>query len=101
MAVIQVRCSDELKQKATELYEKLGLSLSSAIRMFLARSVGVQGAPFPMMIDSYEPKPADPETFEILRRIQEKSKEKGLDKMTLEEINEEIRLAREERKNKN
>ena len=101
MAIIQFRVSDELKDQATEVYKKLGLDLSSAIRMFLMRSVDVNGIPFSTVIKE-EKKPYDGnEAVELLNKIAERSKSLGLDKMTLEEINEEIRLAREERKRKN
>jgi DNA-damage-inducible protein J len=99
MAIIQLRVSDQLKDEATELYNKLGLDLSSAIRMFLARSVGVKGIPFPMMVDEPNPVIAD-EAVKVMRECQEISQKNGNDKMTLDEINEEIRLAREERKKK-
>jgi DNA-damage-inducible protein J len=101
MAIIQFRVSDELKDQATEIYKKLGLDLSSAIRMFLMRSVDVNGIPFSTVIKE-EKEPYDgKEAVRILNEIAERSKQLGLDKMTLEEINEEIRLAREERKQKN
>ena len=48
MALIQLRIDDELKEQASKLYEGLGLDLSSAIRMFLRRSVSEGGVPFPM-----------------------------------------------------
>ena len=99
MAIIQLRVSDQLKDEATELFNKLGLDLSSAIRMFLARSVGLKGIPFPMMVDESNPVIADG-AIKIMRECQEISRKNGNDKMTLEEINDEIRLAREERKKK-
>lgn len=101
MAIIQLRVSDQLKDQATEVYKKLGLDLSSAIRMFLMRSVDVNGIPFSTVIkEEKEPYKAT-RAAEILNEVAQRSKELGLDKMTLEEINEEIRLAREERKRKN
>lgn len=101
MAIVQFRVSDELKDQATEVFKKLGLDLSSAIRMFLMRSVDVNGIPFSTVIKE-EPEPYKAtRAAEILNEVAQRSKELGLDKMTLEEINEEIRLAREERKRKN
>lgn len=98
MAIIQLRVSDQLKDEATELYKKLGLDLSSAIRMFLARSVDVNGIPFSTVL-SAEPFKAT-EAVKIMDEIGERMKKLGLDKMTMDEIDEEIRLAREERKKK-
>ena len=51
MAIIQFRVDDDLKAKATSVFEKLGLDLSSAMRMFLKRSVDVQGVPFSMVLE--------------------------------------------------
>ena len=98
MAIIQLRVSDQLKEEATELFKKLGLDLSSAIRMFLVRSVDVKGIPFSTVL-SVEPYKAT-EAVKIMDEIGEKMKELGLDQMTMDEIDEEIRLARAERKKK-
>jgi DNA-damage-inducible protein J len=98
MAIIQLRVSDQLKDEATELYNKLGLDLSSAIRMFLARSVAVKGIPFSGTLPDESYKAT--EAVKIMDEIGKRSVELGLDKMTMEEIDEEIRLARLERKKK-
>ena len=98
MAIVQFRVADAVKKDATEVYEKLGLDLSSAIRMFLVRSVEVKGIPFSTVL-SAEPFKAT-EAVKIMDEIGEKMKELGLDQMTMDEIDEEIRLARAERKKK-
>ena len=98
MAIIQLRVDDELKEQASLIYGKLGLDLSTAIRMFLTRSVSTNGIPFPMILDE-EPYKAY-KAVEAMEKMQQKSKENGNDKLTLEEINEEIRLARLEKKKK-
>ena len=51
MAIVQLRVDDDLKAKASSIYEKLGIDLSSAIKMFLKRSVTVNGIPFSMILD--------------------------------------------------
>ena len=43
---------DDLKAQATEIYEKMGLDLSTALRIFLKRSVAVRGIPFSMTLDN-------------------------------------------------
>ena len=45
-STIQVRVDDELKNKADELFKKLGTDTTSAIRMFLTQSVMNNGFPF-------------------------------------------------------
>lgn len=95
MALIQIRVSDDLKNKATKAIEKDGLNLSVAIRMFLKQCVEYNHFPFEMFCDEDGRK-----MIKLMREIQEESVKKGTSKMTLKEINEEIRLAREERRKK-
>ncbi len=45
-ALLQVRLDPELKKKAELLYESMGMSLSEAVRVFLAKSVTDQRLPF-------------------------------------------------------
>lgn len=45
-SVVQVRVDTNLKNQAQEIYDALGLDLSSAIRMFLKKSVTEKGIPF-------------------------------------------------------
>ena len=98
MGVIQVRVDDDLKLQATKVFEELGLDLSTAIRIFLKRSVMKNGLPFGM-INNFNPEPS-PEGVEVLRRAQARAKENGTCNLTLDEINEEIRLARLESEKK-
>ena len=95
MAIIQFRVDDDLKAKATSVFEKLGLDLSSAMRMFLKRSVDVQGVPFPMVLERNAHQASDARS--IMLEMQGVSKRKGNSEMTLDEINEEIARARAKR----
>ena len=51
-SIVQFRIEDDLKVQATEIFEKLGLDLSTALRIFLKRSVAVRGIPFSMTLDN-------------------------------------------------
>ena len=93
MAMLQVRVDDNLKEQASILYENLGMDLSTAVRMFLKKSIQVGGIPFDVKYDD-----GTVNCLMALRSMQERSKELGNDKMTLDDINEEIRHAREEKK---
>lgn len=44
--VIQVRLDQKLKREATEIFDKIGIDMPTAIRMFLKRTVADQGFPF-------------------------------------------------------
>lgn len=48
-SVIQVRVDDELRQEATEIFDDLGIDMSTAVRMFLKRTVKERGLPFSMI----------------------------------------------------
>ena len=98
MAVVQFRVDDNLKKEATSIFEKLGLDLSSAMRMFLKRSVECNGIPFPMVLseDAYKA----PSAVAFMKEAQAISENNGNSEMTLDEINEEIALSRAERRNR-
>ena len=46
MATTTIRIDDTLKQQASALYESMGMSLSTAINVFLRQSVKEQRMPF-------------------------------------------------------
>ena len=95
MGVLQVRVDDELKNQANAVYEELGIDLSTAVRMFLKKSVAVKGIPFETTIDE-----SSLEMSRIVKGLQKHSEEIGNSDMTLDEINEIIRLVREKRRRK-
>ncbi len=54
-SLIQVRVDSDLKDQAAEVYERIGIDIPTAIRMFLKASVKEQGLPFtPTMRDENE-----------------------------------------------
>lgn len=92
--LIQFRADKALKQEVTEIYERLGMDLPTAFRMFMTRSKMVRGLPFEatlpeQTITRVEAKNA----FYELRR-----EAADVPEMSLEEINAEILAARAERK---
>ena len=99
MAIVQFEVDDDLKMKATLVYEKLGIDLPTALKMFMQRSVLENGIPFTMVL-SKEPYDSS-KALEALRKMRDISEANGNSEMTLDEINEEIRLARLERKQRN
>ena len=95
MAVLQVRLDDELKNQAIAVYNELGIDLSTAIRMFLKKSVLIGGIPFETKLDDSTLK-----AIIAVERMRDTSEQNGNSSMTLDEINEEIKKARDERKHK-
>lgn len=88
---LQIRIDEDLKKQATKVYEELGMDLSTAIRIFLKRSVMTHGMPFNLIIDE-----AGIKAMQAMDEMSRISAENGNDKMTLEEINKEIEEARKE-----
>ena len=99
MAIIQVRVDNSLKEQAMSLFDGLGIDISTAIRVFLKKCIAENGIPFSI---NYESRTYDPEEVRrILDEAADISEKNGNSDMSLDEINEEIRLAREEIKKEN
>ena len=62
-SLVQLRVDNELKRQAVELFDALGLDLSTAIRIFLTRAVKEEGIPFPMVLKE--------ETEEVVEEIEQ------------------------------
>ena len=92
--LLQVRVDESLKDDAARVFDELGIDTSTAIRMFLKRSVAVNGIPFSMTLPerTYKAEAG----LEALRGLSELSAAQGLSNMSLDEINAEIELARKE-----
>ena len=91
-SLVQTRVDDDLKVRATLIYNQLGMDLSTAIRIFLKRSVMVNGIPFQMTLP-----PETEVTKSAVSALHEASVQatmNGCADMTLDEINAEISAAR-------
>lgn len=94
-SIIQFRVDDELKQEAIAVYDRIGIDLSTAIRMFLKRSVAENGIPFPTKFPKQLTKS---EVNALLGKFNAAAENAGVSDMQLDEINAEISAARKERK---
>lgn len=94
--LIQVRVDEELKNDVALLYENMGLDLSTAVRIFFKKSLAVGGIPFALKIT--EPTQSPISGLEALSLLRKEAEKNGLDTMTLEEINAEIKASRLEKK---
>lgn len=52
MAHINIRIDDELKEESKEIFDKLGLDLSSGIKIYLNQVVREQGIPFSVRLET-------------------------------------------------
>lgn len=95
MALLQVRIDEALKNQAAAVYNEIGIDISTAIRMFLKKSVQEGGLPFDPRIN-----PAMLNAILAVDNMRTISEANGNSEMTLDDINKEIKAARQERKNR-
>ncbi|MBR0417825.1 MAG: type II toxin-antitoxin system RelB/DinJ family antitoxin [Erysipelotrichaceae bacterium] len=92
-SLIQARVDTELKNDASDLFDSLGLDMTTAIRIFLKKCLQEGGIPFEIknsessIMNAYK-------AFMMLRK---QAEENGLSDMSLDEINSEISAARKAR----
>ena len=91
-SLVQVRVDEDLKTQATAIYDKLGMDLSSAVRIFLKRSVMVNGVPFDMTLPRQEYKAE--KAVSAMEKLSAEALNNGTSNMSLDEINKEIYAVR-------
>ena len=89
-----VRLDSQLKQQFNELCNEIGMSVNTAINVFVNAAVKSRGIPFEVKATQ---KTSNEEFKNAFYALRESARKNGLQDMTLEEINEEIRQARLER----
>jgi len=95
-SLLQVRVDDSLKDEASQVFERLGIDTSTAVRMFLKRAVMENGIPFRMTLPK-TPYSAE-RGYRAMVEIGEEAEKNGTADMTLDEINAEIEASRKKRK---
>lgn len=92
--LIQFRADKALKQEVSEIYERLGMDLPTAFRMFMAKSKLVKGLPFEATLPEQTITRAEAKNafYELRRQASD------VPEMSLDEINAEILATRTERK---
>ena len=93
-SLVQFRIDDVLRQQANDLCGKLGLDMSTYLRMSLIKLVQEQGIPFPVKLNTV---PSAEEAIAAMKILSDISRMNGNSKMTLDEINAEIAAARNDR----
>ena len=91
-ATLQIRVEDSLKEQAVAVFERLGLDLPTAIRIFLKKSVSENGVPFEIK----EKPHVSANGLEALYTLNAEAVKNGKAGMTDEDIEAEIALVRAE-----
>lgn len=89
MSIIEITIDDELKNQVTTIYDELGIDLSTAVRMFFKKTIAVGGIPFDTTVSDTTLK-----AIFAVDSMRTKSEMNGNSSMTLDEINQEIKKAR-------
>ena len=90
-----VRMDADIKRRLDELCADFGMSTNTALNIFARTVVKQERIPFEVLS---ERKTAEARSWEVIDRLREEAAKSGAAGMSLEEINEEIKLARQERR---
>lgn len=93
-AAMTVRLDAEMKSRFDELCSKFGMSANTAINVFVNAVVRTKSIPFSIATTETPGERAQ----RAFNKIRQSVVENNVPEITLDEINEEIRLARAERK---
>lgn len=72
MSQIAVRVDDQLKKEATEIFNELGLDMSTAVKLFLKQSVLTKSIPFKLALDEYSKEEVEQVKKDIQKLVKEK-----------------------------
>jgi len=92
---LNIRIDRGLKDEADQIFNALGMNLTTAITVFVKQAVRQRKIPFEITLDAGFPLR---DAMTASERIWTQSILNGTDKMTLEDINAEIAASRAERK---
>ena len=93
-ATFSVRMEEDLKRQFDELCEEFGMNTTTAFNIF-ARAV-VRERRIPFEIFAPQKKLTRSDGMQAFRDLRSEAKKNGIQDLTLDEINEEIRRARSE-----
>ena len=94
---LNIRIDRDLKDEADQMFNALGMNLTTAITVFVRQAVRQKKIPFEVALDTGI---SMRDAMAATERIWQNSVRNGTDKMTSEEINAEITAARAERKSR-
>ena len=89
-SLIQARVDTELKNEASELFESLGLDMTTAIKVFLKRCLQEGGIPFEIRNN----KESSLDALKAFMLLRQQAEANGVSDLTLDEINAEIAAVR-------
>ena len=85
--LVEIKVDKATKSDVTRLYENLGLDLSTAVRIFLKKSIAVGGLPFELRNEVNN-------RWSVYQNARSYIQSNDIPEMSLDEINEEIAAVR-------
>ena len=97
---LSIRIDRDLKDEADLIFNSLGMSLTTAITIFVRQAVRQKKIPFEIALypESDNKRNNMREAIAASERIWENSAQKGTDKLTMEDIDAEVTASRTDRK---
>jgi DNA-damage-inducible protein J len=98
---LSVRLDRGLKEEADRIFNAMGMSLTTAITVFVRQAVRQRKIPFEISLSDHDSRPiAMEDAIAASERIWQNAARNGTDKMTADAINAEIAASRAERRAK-
>ena len=95
---LTIRIDEELKYEAEALFNKIGLNMSSAINVFFRQAVGSQSIPFELKAYDADYQARVSNRLKNFRALQEEAESNELNNITMDEINDIVKDARQEKR---
>jgi DNA-damage-inducible protein J len=98
---LSIRIERDLKDEADQMFNEMGMNLTTAITIFVRQAVRQKKIPFEIALDtSYGENISLADAREIVERVRENADVNGTANMSMENIDAEIRAARAERRSR-
>ncbi|MBQ3922497.1 MAG: type II toxin-antitoxin system RelB/DinJ family antitoxin [Spirochaetales bacterium] len=88
--LIKIKVDNDMKKNVSKIYENLGLDLTTAIKIFIKKSIAVGGLPFELRNETND-------RWALYENARRYIQNHDIPEMSLEEINDEIKSVRSDR----
>ena len=95
---LSIRMDKALKSEADQMFNEMGMNLTTAITIFVRQALREKRMPFEISLENDKRGQIRHNAIKAMSKMQNEAKQKGLDKMTIEDINNEIDSIRAEEK---
>lgn len=97
MSILQIRVDENLKNEVSDLFERLGMDIPTAVRIFFKRAIIEKGLPFDVNEIPSTTAQDSSRLMQALYALNEEAQRNGTAGMSEEEIEAEIKAVRHSR----